>query len=323
VSVELNDAVVVVTGASGGLGTALSYELARQGARLALVARGAGRLASLAEEIDADGSAAIAIPADITDRDDRLGIIEETRRHLGPIDVLVNNAGIGRATAFVDEDPIRIIEVNLLGPLALTRNVVRDMLDRGRGHVLTVASLGALGLPSLVAYSASKAGLVAFSTALAEELRGTGVSTTAVNPGFIVDRGMYVPYGTPAPWYLGSNHTSVIAKKAIAAMQDRRPVVTLNRMPVLPLRVLQTVSESAFRAATRALGLRAHLARLAEKQLDYDGRPLDRRDYASRRSSKRPRATVGLRISDGPGAPPSFPVISDPGSDGRSCDSSS
>jgi short-subunit dehydrogenase len=272
--IELNGAVVVVTGASGGLGTAISQQLARRGARLALIARGAARISALADEITNNGGIAIAIPADIANRDDRFGIIEQTRQHLGPVDVLINNAAIGRATGFIDEDPTQILDVNLVGPLALTREVVRDMIDRGSGHVLTIASLGELGLPYLVDYSASKAGLVAFSTALNEELRGSGVATTVVNPGFMIDDGMYVPYDTPVPWYLGSNRTDVIARKSLSAMESSRPVVTVNRVPVLPLRLMKTLSERGFRAATRALGLRGFLGGLSAKHIGYNGVPV-------------------------------------------------
>ena len=270
-TISLDGSVVVVTGASGGLGSGLCRELAFYGARLALVARRRGPLEELAESLRRRGAEAIVVPADVTDAEQRRNMIEQVEQHLGPIDILVNNAGIGKAGAFVEEDPHQILDVNLVAPIALTREVIGGMVARGRGHVLNVASLAAIGLPHIVNYSATKAGLIAFSTGLREELRGTGVSTTVVLPGFIVDSGIYEAYQTPVPWYVGSNKPAVISRKVVAALRADRPEAIVNKLPSRVMLVLKTISERAFRAVTGALGLNRYMATVAEEQKGYDG----------------------------------------------------
>ena len=270
-TVPIDGAVVVVTGASGGLGSGLCRELAFYGARLALVARRRGPLEELADSLRRRGTEAIVVPADVTKPEDRRRLIETVEAELGPIDILVNNAGIGKASRFVDEDPGQIIDLNLLAPIALTREVIGGMVDRARGHVLNVASLAALGMPYIVNYSATKAGLIAFSTGLREELRGTGVSTTVVLPGFVVDSGIYEAYDTPVPWYMGSNKTAVICRKAVAALRSDRPEAILNQLPSRVMLVLKIISERTFRAIANALGLNRYMASVAKEQKDYDG----------------------------------------------------
>lgn len=271
---DMRGSVAIVTGAGTGLGRALTVELASRGVQVVLAGRRPEPLAALADEVAAVGGTAVAVPADVTEAEDRTELVSQTLRTFGGIDILVNNAGIGRVTRFTDEDPVRVVETNLLAPVALTREVLPHMVDRKRGHVLTVSSLAVAGLPFAVDYSASKAGLVAFSTAIREELRGTGVSATVVSPGFMVDDGMYVPYNTPVPWYLGSNTTKVVARKAVRAMLRNRSSVVINRMPVRPLLVVQAISDKAFRWLTRVLGLRTYMSGLVEREIGYDGQSL-------------------------------------------------
>ncbi len=259
--------MVLVTGASGGLGSGLTRELASRGARLALMARRPEPLEALAAEISGRGHTAVAVPGDITVASDRSRVVAEIEDLLGPVDILVNNAGIARAISYVDETPGDIVTTNLMGSMEMTRVVLPGMLERGRGHILTIASLAALGVPYIVDYSATKAGLVAFSTALREELAGTGVSTTVVSPGFIHDSGIYVDYETPVPWYMGSNRTAVIARKAVDAMVADRPEAILNRLPVRVMLVVKTASERLFRKITRTLGFNRYMANVAAEEV--------------------------------------------------------
>lgn len=273
-SIEIDGSVAIVTGAATGLGRALTLELASRGAQIVLAGRRPAPLATLADEVVAAGGAAVATPVDVTRPEDRTELVGQTLRSFGRVDILVNNAAIARAAPFAEENPAPVIETNLVGPIALTREVLPGMMERRSGRILNVASLANAGLPFVVDYSASKAGLVAFSTALREELHGTGVVITVVSPGFMVDAGMYVPYETPVPWYLGSNLTTTVARKAIRAMAKGRSSVILNRMPVRPLLLVQAFSDKAFRSITRTLGLRQYLELLAERRVDYNGQPL-------------------------------------------------
>lgn len=279
-----DERVALVTGATRGLGRHIALELAKAGCDVALTARSPEPLAALANEIaEETGRRTLAIPADVTVHQDRVGVCDQVQHRLGPVDILANVAAIARATRFVDEDPTRILATNLEAPVHLTRLVLEGMTQRGFGRILNVGSLaGKAGLPYVVDYSASKAGLIAFSVALREELHGSGVSVTVVSPGFIIDEGMYVAYRTPIPWYLGTNHSAVIAKNAVRALRKNRAEVVLNRMPLRPLLALGAISETVMRSVTRALGVTSYLRGLAEKRLPYsDASDLIRREGAA------------------------------------------
>jgi NAD(P)-dependent dehydrogenase (short-subunit alcohol dehydrogenase family) len=187
---EIRGVGAVVTGASRGLGAALARRLAAQGARVALVARGEGELARTVESIRAAGGDAHAIGADIGDKREAHAIAATAAALVGPIAVLVHNAStLGhvplRALLDTDcEDFERALEVNVVGPLRVTKLVVPSMVLRGRGlvvHVTSDASVNAY--PGWGAYGVSKAGLDHLGRILGAELEGTGVRVISVDPG--------------------------------------------------------------------------------------------------------------------------------------------
>jgi short-subunit dehydrogenase len=275
---DLRGRVALVTGATGGLGRRLALELARQGARLVVTARDLAALQGVAAEAGRAGVEALAVPADLTDPDDRRGLVDEAVGRFGQIDVLVNNAGIIRAVAFGDENPERLVATNLVGPLALTRLVLPGMLERREGHVLTIASItGLIGVPHLASYSASNAALVAFSRAMRIELRGTGVSATVVCPGFMCDAGAYVPYATSTPWYLGCTSTERVARHAMKAVREDRGELIVNSRPLRPFAMLQAASPRIALAVLERLGLPDFTAGLAAKHLPYPSAGNERR----------------------------------------------
>jgi len=172
---------VVVTGASRGIGAALAAELARRGARVVVVARSAEPLEKLAAELGGE-----AFPADLCDA----GGIEPLVRAIeaaGPIDVLVNNAGVDLTGDLVDlptEAIVQLVALNLSAPMLLCRAVVPAMVKRGRGHIVNVSSIaGTNALPGVAPYSASKAGLSHFTAGLRADLKGTPVTTTLAQIG--------------------------------------------------------------------------------------------------------------------------------------------
>jgi short-subunit dehydrogenase len=180
---RLAGARVVVTGASRGIGAALATELAARGARVVLVARSAEPLEKLAAELDGE-----AFTADLADA----SVIEPLVRRIeadGPIDVLVNNAGIdltGDLVALPADDIVGLLAVNLRAPILLCRAVIPGMLERGRGHILNVSSLGGTNaVPGLASYSASKAGLSHFTAGLRADLKGTPITTTLAQIGTV------------------------------------------------------------------------------------------------------------------------------------------
>jgi short-subunit dehydrogenase len=185
--VEIAGATALVTGASSGIGAAVARALATSGARVALVARRRDRLDALAARLPP--RAAEAFVCDVRDPAAIAATVDAVAARLGPVDVLVNNAGVGRYRSFLEtapEDVTAILETNLHAALHLTRAVLPGMLARRRGHVVNVSSIaGRIGSRNHTIYCASKFALAGFSESLVYELEGTGVGLTLVNPGII------------------------------------------------------------------------------------------------------------------------------------------
>jgi short-subunit dehydrogenase len=173
---------VLITGASRGIGEALAEAFARAGAKVALVARSDGPLKELAGRLGGT-----AHPADLADPDQVNGLVERVEADGGPVDVLVNNAGIGKAGWFPAASPSDVeslYRLNLLAPVELCRQAIPRMLERGRGHVVNISSIaGAGAFPGLVLYASSKAGLSHFTAILRADLKGLPVGTTLVEVG--------------------------------------------------------------------------------------------------------------------------------------------
>jgi len=182
--------IAVITGASSGIGAAIARQLARQGMRLALVARRQDRLEELAAEIRSHGGRADVVPADLTLASDRAAALEAVASRVGPVDVLVNNAGFGWY-GYADEMAPTLardmLEVNTAAVVDLTLTLLRQMRRRGRGHVINISSIaGSLPSQGVALYGATKAFLDAFSSALHRELRGSGVHVSVVRPGPVI-----------------------------------------------------------------------------------------------------------------------------------------
>lgn len=187
---ELQGMNALVTGGGRGLGQITALALASAGAGVGVIARTAAELEETVRLIESRGGVAMAVPADVTD-DDQLGVaIQELRARLGPIDVLVNNAGInGPIAAFADVDSRgwwRTMEVNLGGAVRCSRLVLPEMLARRQGRIINVTSYaGVFRWPTVSAYAVSKAALVKFTENLAAEVRHDGVSVFSFHPGML------------------------------------------------------------------------------------------------------------------------------------------
>ncbi|MDP9337173.1 MAG: SDR family oxidoreductase [Actinomycetota bacterium] len=181
----MNKPVALITGASVGIGEQFARQLSERGQDVVLVARDAARLEALAKEIDGlGGGRAEVLAADLTDPQ-QLGAVEARAR---TVDLLVNNAGFGSFGPFhtLDvETEIREINLNVIALVRLTHAAASAMAERGRGGILNVSSLaGFQPGPSNATYGATKAFVTSFTEAVHEELKGTGVSVTALCPGF-------------------------------------------------------------------------------------------------------------------------------------------
>jgi NAD(P)-dependent dehydrogenase (short-subunit alcohol dehydrogenase family) len=187
---DLSGQVALVTGGGRGIGRAIAASLARAGAAVAVLARSPEQLAETAAGITAAGGRAVALPADVTERTAVEAAVAEAERQLGPIDLLVNNAGVGGPVGpLAESDPDawwRCVEVNLRGPLLCCRAVLPGMLARRRGRIVNVASgAGTRAIPHLSAYVTSKAALIRLTENMAAEVREAGVSVFSLQPGTV------------------------------------------------------------------------------------------------------------------------------------------
>jgi short-subunit dehydrogenase len=179
--------VVVVTGASSGIGRATALAAAREGAQVVLAARRKDRLHQAAADVRRMGSVAHVFPVDLADHAAATWLVSGAIVRLGRIDVLVNAAGYGLYSRIEDGHPDdfeRLFGVNVLSPLAAMRAVIPQMRKQGEGHIVNVASLaGARGVPGLGVYCATKAALLRATEAARLELAGSGVRVSAVSIG--------------------------------------------------------------------------------------------------------------------------------------------
>lgn len=176
--------VVIITGASAGIGAAAARTFAAAGARLVLAARSPMPLEQLAAELP---GRPLVVPADVADAEQCRALVARTLAELGRVDILINNAGVGLAGPVSSLDPADLqqaLAVNLLGPLYLLQAVVPPMRAQKQGQIINVSSvLAAQTLPYLGGYAGAKAALERLSEALRMELLGTGVAVTVVRPG--------------------------------------------------------------------------------------------------------------------------------------------
>jgi short-subunit dehydrogenase len=216
--------VAVITGASSGIGWALARELAGQGCRVGLIARRKEQLDRQAGEIVQAGGTAETACADVSDRAQTEAAVEHLRSRLGPVDLLVANAGVGAPTLL---DPVNVgdvekmFRVNMLGVVYSIAAVLPEMLRRGRGHLAAVSSQAAYrALPGESAYCASKAAVNAYMEGLRIQLRGRGIAVTTICPGF-VQTPMTEVNKFHMPWLMTAEKA---ARKIARALRRRRKV---------------------------------------------------------------------------------------------------
>jgi short-subunit dehydrogenase len=246
--------VALVTGASAGIGRELAHLLAREGHDLVLVARREPELTALAGELkERYGADSRVITSDLSKARAALGIVKE----LGPstqVDVLVNNAGFGGHGAFYERDrdaELRMIAVNITALTDLTRLLLPGMVERKRGRVLNVASTAAFQPgPFMAVYFASKAYVLSFSQAIAEELAGTGVTVTTLCPGVTETEFQAVAGVEDVPLTKGP-----LSMTARAVAEAAHKGMTSGKLVVIP-GVHNKVGAQATRVAPRRLMLK-------------------------------------------------------------------
>ena len=240
----------LVTGASAGIGRSFAQKLAQRGHDLVLVARDETRLKELAGELPTNAE---VLPADLSDREDLRRVEARLRDAARPVDVLVNNAGFGTAGPFQTLDVDRedqMIQLNITALMRLTHAALGPMLERGRGGIVNVSSIGGFQpVANNATYSATKAFVTSFTQAIHEEVRGKGVSVVTLTPGFtrteFQERGGFRQDGPGFLWQSADE----VADVALAALDKNKPIA----VPGVPNKVAAVAVHLAPRAVVRRI----------------------------------------------------------------------
>lgn len=253
---SLTGKVVAITGGARGIGRASAEAFLAAGAAVAIGDIDVELVAKTAAELGADPDAKIiGRPLNVTDRASFAAFLDSVDAELGPLDVLVNNAGIMPTGLFIDEDEAmtdRIIDINLNGVIHGSRLAVKRFKDRGSGHLINIASLaGTQGFPGLATYCATKHAVVGFTSALHLEMKEHGVHVGAVLPGIVRTE---LSAGTKMPAWITPLTTvdpEQVAQAIVKSAQQDKPLVTVPRRlaaiirsaQLLPYRAQLSVAE--------------------------------------------------------------------------------
>jgi len=267
----VNGKVIAITGGARGIGLATAKTLHGLGAKVAI-----GDVDEAAvKESGADLDLGFYARLDVTDRQSFTTFLDDVERELGPIDVLVNNAGICPAGRFADEpDDVteRTIDINVFGVILGTKLVAQRMVKRGSGHIINIASVGAVTpVPGIATYCATKFAVLGYTDAARLELRGTGVTTSVVMPT-LTNTSMIDGVGSATG--LKNAEPEDIAKGIVALIEKPKPHLTVTRTAAVLIGLTRRLPLRVYEAANRALN--------ADKVF-YDAidKP-ERRDYEDR-----------------------------------------
>lgn len=259
--------VVILTGASRGIGVPLALALAARGARLVLAARDRAGLEDTAAKIRAAGGEAHAAPTDVASASDRAALLRAATT-LGPVEGIVHNAGIGMQSAVADlppEEIARQLAVNLEAPIQLTRAALPAMLERRSGfHVYMSSMSGKSPTPYSAVYTATKHGLVGFAASLGLEVEEAGVHVGVVCPAFVDEVGMFADQGVKAPTLLPAVSLRQVVDATLRVI-DGSVEETVTRGPVRPLLALQQLFPRLAGPLLRGMGILPMLRARAEE----------------------------------------------------------
>ena len=248
---ELNARVVAITGGARGIGRAIAAELARAGARVGIGDVDLGAAEAAAAAIDGEVH---AFEVDVTDRASMDRFVDAVEERIGPLDVMVNNAGILLVGPFLEEDDSatqRQLSVNVMGVVHGMRAALPRMRERGRGHLVNIASSASwVSPPGEVSYAATKHAVLALTDGVREELLGSGVELSAVFPG-LVDTELAT--GTKPPRASKWISPDDVARVVVDAIREPRPDVFVPREFAITTRLARVLPTRARRRLLRAL----------------------------------------------------------------------
>jgi short-subunit dehydrogenase len=255
---DIRGSHAIVTGASRGIGPYIAKTLAAQGVSLTLAARDAARLEDTRGACEALGVRAIAVPTDVTSREDLRKLVETAERELGPIDILVNNAGIEITKSLQDtsfDEIDAVVRTNLSAPVWLIKMVLPQMMEHRRGAIVNVSSLaGKFCAPYDAIYAATKAGLIGLSLSVGLELDGSGVTIGTVCPGFVSEAGMWANTGGKAPRMLREVSPERCANAVLKVIAGSSQEL-VSSVPIRPLLALAELAPTMTKPILKRLGV--------------------------------------------------------------------
>jgi short-subunit dehydrogenase len=249
---ELRGTNALLTGAAGGLGRYIARALAAEGVNLALCDLPSAPMDDLLQDLRPHGVRVESVPADLTDTAGLGTLVRHSEDAIGDLDILVNNAGLEFAGGFnhhTREELERLVAVNLLAVMELTRVVLPAMLERRRGHIVNIASIAGKGpFPYLASYCGTKHGVVGFTHSLRAEYRGAGVGFSAICPIFISRAGMFGRIETDAPDPPGPLRPlppETVGAAVVDAIEHDRSEILVSRRPKRLLPAVSAVAPGA------------------------------------------------------------------------------
>jgi short-subunit dehydrogenase len=266
---ELAGRTALLTGATGGLGRAIARALAEQGANVALSARKAEALETLAAELPGEGHR--VFPADLAEPE----AAEKLAAEAGEVDVLVANAGLpgaGWLTDFTPEEVQRALRVNLEAPMLMARVLFPAMVERGTGHLVFISSLsGKAASPRSSIYNATKFGLRGFALALRADLGPKGIGVSLVSPGFIREAGMFADAGAKPPPGMGTGTPQQVGAAVVKAVERDKAELTVAPLTQRAL--------AHFALASPGIAVKAQSGSAGQKAAEAvaSGHPADKR----------------------------------------------
>ena len=276
----LNGQHAIVTGASRGIGATVAEALAREGVHLTLAARSKDDLDRVADGCRSHGVKVETVACDLTTSDGRAALVTAAEASAaGPPSILVNNAGTELLGPYHRATPSAIeglINLNLVAPMLLTRDVLPAMVAARRGHVVNLSSMaGKAGTPFAATYSATKSALVGATAALRAEYRGTGVSFSVICPVFVTGTGMFNRLGedrVKVPRVVGTVSVDRVVAAVLKSITHDKPEILLGSPAMRPLLAIGALAPRAHAAVVARVGVRERFrAFLGEAIGDPDG----------------------------------------------------
>jgi short-subunit dehydrogenase len=257
--IDLTGQTALLTGATGGLGTAIGYALATAGVNLALSDRVSDPLERRVKELADLGVSVVPLVADLTDRDAPAMLVEHAERQLGRLDILINNAGVEFAGPAAGRTPQNLgleVDLNLVAPMLLTHAALPGMVRRGHGHVVGISSIaGLIALPYFAGYVATKTGLAAYMRAMHAEHSHTGVRFSTVFPGLIRNGGMGAELVDVLPrrWQrLLTRTPEEVGAAVVRVLRENRRELVVSATPARPSAFLAALAPGV---SVRVLGV--------------------------------------------------------------------